>query len=161
VLPVRPVVQTLVIDFSPDTPRYVVGDQGRMRQIFINLISNAIKFTDKGDIRVTVTGTAASDRFAEYLIKVMDGGIGIPKEKQEYIFYKFAQADNLIARKYGGTGLGLAISKQLVEMMDGTIGVESEPGLGATFWFNLRLPLVAETDEKAVQGTPDQIRHSR
>ncbi len=128
----------LLLDYQADAPRNVIGDEGRLRQVMINLIGNAIKFSKEGELRVTVEGSVAADGFAEFFIRVKDNGIGIPRDKQGQIFEKFTQADHSTTRKYGGTGLGLAISKQLVELMDGAIGVESEPGHGATFWFTLR-----------------------
>lgn len=122
------------IDPKLDTKR--MGDPARLRQIILNLISNAIKFTEKGHI-VVWAHDSDSD---ELLISVSDTGVGIPKEKQEAIFASFTQADSSTTRKYGGTGLGLTISRQLVGMMGGRIWVESEEGEGSTFSFTVNLP---------------------
>jgi signal transduction histidine kinase/DNA-binding response OmpR family regulator len=122
-----------------DVPADVIGDSIRLRQVIFNLISNAIKFTDKGQILVRVRNF--EDRPDEALLEfsVTDTGMGIRSAEKESIFDAFSQIDGSITRKYGGTGLGLAISKQLVELMGGKIGVESEPWKGSTFWFVLPL----------------------
>ena len=130
--------------FAEGAPRKVVGDSGRIRQILNNLIGNAVKFTDRGEIRVTAACTSLEPGRAEFRFSVRDTGIGIPREKLEVIFEKFTQADASTTRKYGGTGLGLAICAELVHRMRGEIGVESEPGAGSTFWFTLPLPWAAE-----------------
>ena len=120
---------------SPDVPTRLIGDPGRLRQILVNLAGNALKFTYEGEIHIK--GELAQDLGDKVEINfiVRDTGIGIPKDKQKLIFDGFAQADGSITRKHGGTGLGLTISKQMVEMMDGHIGIESEEGKGSTFWF--------------------------
>ena len=117
----------------------VVGDPDRLRQVLYNLIWNAIKFTSRGGIYLTVSNEAQGDGFAMLRFAVRDTGIGIPLEKQNLIFEAFRQADGSTTRKYGGTGLGLAICSRLVEMMGGTIHVASEPGTGSTFYFTARL----------------------
>ena len=127
----------LVTMIAPDVPSVVSGDLGRVRQILTNLVSNGIKFTDHGEVEVTVRrepGAADMLRF-----EVRDTGLGIAPGDQQRLFESFAQADASTTRRYGGTGLGLAISKRLVEMMGGSIGVESGVGQGSTFWFTAHL----------------------
>jgi two-component system sensor histidine kinase/response regulator len=142
----------LICDISPSVPNSVVCDELRIRQVLINLLSNAIKFTDQGKIVLTVGGKgpdAERPGAASPLVlcfKVSDTGIGIPFEKQPHVFEAFLQADGSTTRKYGGTGLGLAICKQLVEMMGGCIGLESEPGRGSTFTFSIPVGRSYQTD---------------
>lgn len=116
---------------------YVMGDPLRTTRILTNLIGNAIKYTDRGSVEFHATSRKLDNRRIEILCEVRDTGIGIPEEKHEHIFSKFGQADTSTTRKYGGTGLGLAITKQLVELMGGKIGVQSEIGVGSTFWFTI------------------------
>ncbi len=132
----------LLVRYAPGTPRSVTGDAGRFRQILINLVGNAIKFTDQGHVMISVErkGHGASDDLIDFEIAVEDTGIGIPADKQVLIFDRFAQADGSTTREYGGTGLGLPISKELVKLMGGNLQIKSEPGQGATFWFNVSLP---------------------
>lgn len=136
----------------------LIGDPARIRQIVMNLCSNAIKFTEHGEVHVSAECVASTDmpEVIQLCLKIQDSGIGIPKEKQEIIFHKFIQADASINRKYGGTGLGLAISKTLTEMMRGTIKLESEVGKGSIFTVCLplavshpKLPLVAEISDNS------------
>ena len=129
----------LACRIAPDVPRTVIGDPGRLRQIIVNLIGNAIKFTDQGEVVVAVENEAESGPGTWLHFLVRDTGIGIPRERQQTVFQSFSQAEASTTRKYGGTGLGLTISAQLVSMMDGKIWVESEPGVGTTFHFTLRL----------------------
>jgi PAS domain S-box-containing protein len=126
-------------------PELVVGDRIRLRQILLNLVGNAIKFTEVGEVVVEVDGTFPSAAEAELQFTVKDTGIGIPKDKQSAVFGVFEQADNTTTRRYGGTGLGLAISSRLVEMMGGRLTLQSEEGFGSTFTFTVR---VGRVDEK-------------
>src|SRR5262249_14485706 len=118
-----------------EVPESLIGDPGRVRQILVNLIGNAIKFTEQGEILVSVRcESETSDKVCLH-ISVADTGIGIPPDRQKKIFEAFSQADGSTTRKFGGTGLGLTISTRLVELMGGRIWVESEPGKGSTFHF--------------------------
>jgi signal transduction histidine kinase/CheY-like chemotaxis protein len=120
---------------DPDLPETLKGDPGRLRQVLLNLLGNALKFTKRGEITLTVQRESGDDAVVSLHFRVQDTGIGIPAEKQAGIFDAFTQADGSITRRFGGTGLGLTISRQLVEMMGGRIWVESAPGQGSTFHF--------------------------
>jgi PAS domain S-box-containing protein len=124
-------------------PDRLIGDPLRLRQIVINLVGNAIKFTDAGEVVVNISAQSVNHRSAELHFAIRDTGIGIPAEKQAMIFDAFSQADNSTTRRYGGTGLGLTISTQLVELMGGKIWVESFPGMGSTFHFTARFGMEA------------------
>ena len=116
---------------APDVPARVIGDPGRVRQVLLNLVSNAVKFTAAGEVLVSVAldGTGDDSNVGLHL-EVKDTGIGVPLDAQATLFMPFAQADASTTRRYGGTGLGLAICRQLTDMMGGSVGVESEPGAG-------------------------------
>lgn len=140
---------SIIFSYAPEAPRYVMGDPVRIRQILINLVGNARKFTQSGSIRTEVEGETMSDGRARLRFKVVDTGIGIPADKLDYIFDKFSQADTSTTRKFGGTGLGLAICRKLVEMMGGKIFATSVMGQGSTFHFTLLLD--ACTDEASLK----------
>ncbi|MCI0434069.1 MAG: response regulator [Gemmatimonadetes bacterium] len=123
----------LFLDLSPDVPQWVCGDAGRLRQVLNNLIGNAIKFTEKGEVTIIVSVESATDETASIRFAVRDSGIGIPPDKLEFIFDEFTQAESATTRKYGGTGLGLAISRRLVRMLGGDIAVRSIVGRGSEF----------------------------
>jgi two-component system sensor histidine kinase/response regulator len=128
-----------VTSVAPDVPGKLVGDPLRISQILLNLLNNAVKFTEKGGISLRVECVACSDAETRLRFVVQDTGIGIDEAQKERLFESFQQADSSTTRKYGGTGLGLAISKRLAQLMKGDIGVESRPGEGSTFWLTLEL----------------------
>lgn len=130
----------LIMRYPPGEPRQVVGDEGRIRQILLNLVNNAIKFTRQGYVMIYVETVQSDEQAAVFSIAVEDTGIGISEDKLDVIFDRFTQADNSTTRFYGGTGLGLTISKQLAKLMGGDILVSSSPNVGSTFWFTVKLP---------------------
>jgi signal transduction histidine kinase len=144
-----------------DLQRALLGDEGRIRQVLMNLVSNAVKFTAHGHVIVSVDcfhGAGGPADSMAIRIAVEDTGIGIPEDAQRSIFGRFTQADASITRRFGGTGLGLAISSELVRLMDGEIGVQSKAGLGSTFWFTLRLPIAREANHPV---SPEAFPHVR
>jgi signal transduction histidine kinase/CheY-like chemotaxis protein len=128
----------LLCDIHPDVPEHLVGDGNRLRQIVVNLVGNAIKFTEHGEVVIRVEPDSAADGEVWLRFSVSDSGIGIPTDQQARIFESFAQADASTTRRFGGTGLGLTISARLVQMMGGTLSVDSAPGRGSTFHFLAR-----------------------
>jgi Amt family ammonium transporter len=145
----------LSLAIAPDIPHFVVGDQARLKQVMVNLVSNAIKFTDNGGkVAVSAQRGQADLHTIEVFFLVRDTGIGIETNKIDMIFETFAQADSSITRRYGGSGLGLAISRRLVEAMGGSFKVESVPGVGSSFAFSIRFPL-SEHAVASQQNTPD------
>jgi signal transduction histidine kinase/DNA-binding response OmpR family regulator len=131
----------LIVSADDDAPAWVNGDPHRLRQILLNLVGNAIKFTDAGEVVVRCRRERPATGNGSELLRfeVSDTGIGIPAEKKERLFQAFAQADGSTTRRFGGTGLGLVIAKELAQLMGGDIGVESQPDLGSTFWFTIRV----------------------
>ena len=133
-----------IIDIAPDVPHELIGDELRLGQILINYMSNAVKFTEQGDIRLEIRIAQQQEAGCLLYFAVHDTGIGLTEEQQTRLFQSFQQADASTTRKYGGTGLGLAISRTLAEMMHGSVGVESRYGEGSTFWFTALLQPVSD-----------------
>ncbi len=143
----------LRIEIGDDVPSYVNADPGRIRQIVLNLLGNAIKFTDKGSVTLRATALTNSVHEMRLRVAVLDTGIGIAADRHDRLFQSFSQSDASISRRYGGTGLGLSISKKLVERMGGTIGVTSAVLEGSTFWFDLPVTVAASQDvERSAKG---------
>jgi signal transduction histidine kinase/DNA-binding response OmpR family regulator len=146
----------LIAAVLPEVPDHVVGDAVRIRQVILNLVGNAIKFTETGEVELRLETVSQTEDAVTLRCCVRDTGIGIPPEKHRQIFEAFAQADSSTTRQYGGTGLGLTISSRLVELMGGTISVDSDVGRGSTFSFTMRLGLQPESDAHRVR--PDAAR---
>jgi PAS domain S-box-containing protein len=144
----------LLLDFPDDAPTEVKGDVTRLRQVIVNLVGNAIKFTERGEIEVGVRSVAAEGAACELRFAVRDTGLGIPPEAQTRLFTAFTQVDASTTRKFGGTGLGLAISRRLAELMGGRMWVESEPGRGSTFFFTIRVEALPVTTPPAAVAIP-------
>jgi CheY-like chemotaxis protein len=136
----------LVVDVAPDVPDALLGDPTRLRQMVLNLVGNAVKFTSHGEVLLRIEKQEETDADVALHFAISDTGVGIPLDKQQTIFESFTQADNSMSRKFGGTGLGLAISSRLVEAMGGRLWVESKPGLGSTFHFNARFAVPPKKD---------------
>jgi signal transduction histidine kinase len=148
----------IALEYADDAPARLLGDAIRIRQVLINLIGNAIKFTERGGIAVLVACVRKSGGEASMELAVRDTGIGIPTDKLQLVFEKFTQADGSMARRYGGTGLGLTIVKQLVEVMGGTIGVESRVGAGTKFTVALHLPVAPEGESREEQLVSGEVK---
>jgi len=147
---------------QPDVSPFLVGDVHRLRQVMINLINNSIKFTEEGEIFISIEKTGEGEGYQELLFSVKDSGIGIAKEKMDILFEAFTQADATTTRRYGGTGLGLAIAKHLINLMGGNIWVESTVGKGSTFFFNLKLTTSGIGKTKLyVRGQIPELKNSR
>ncbi|MFZ2267651.1 MAG: response regulator [Azonexus sp.] len=148
----------LLFDIAPDVPEALLGDPLRLNQVLLNLVGNAIKFTEQGEITLSVSVTARSEDKVELHFAVSDTGIGMSEEQQKQLFTAFSQADSSTTRKYGGTGLGLSICKRIVEMLGGRIGVSSTPGVGSRFHFTLGFELPGESaDDSQRLGLPEQL----
>ncbi|MGO9641340.1 MAG: response regulator [Candidatus Acidiferrales bacterium] len=147
----------LLCHVNPDVPQMVKGDPARLRQVVLNLLGNAIKFTDRGEVELQVGKEAIRDGHAALHFRVRDTGIGIPTEKQTSIFEAFSQADSSSTRRYGGTGLGLTISRRLVKMMGGEIWAESELGHGSMFHFTARFGL-SQSDSEAPSPLAEDLQ---
>lgn len=145
----------LVYFVDENTPKFISSDITRLRQIITNLVNNAIKFTEKGDVFIKVSAEKIDESYYELLFSVRDTGIGIPPDKMDRLFKSFSQVDSSTTRQYGGTGLGLAISKRLSELMGGRIWVESEPGKGSTFSFTIKAKMVDEGTAPKVTMVPE------
>ncbi|MGH2448079.1 MAG: PAS domain S-box protein [Chloroflexota bacterium] len=141
---------SLMTYVDPTIPSQVRGDSGRLRQVLLNLLGNAVKFTERGDVTVKATLEGVEAGAARLRFEVRDSGIGLSEVARQRLFQPFVQADGSTTRKYGGTGLGLAICKRLIEMMGGEIGVDSTEGEGSTFWFTVRLETTAESGQAQV-----------
>ncbi|HEX6037913.1 PAS domain S-box protein [Longimicrobium sp.] len=148
----------LALTIAPDVPDALVGDLGRLRQVLVNLVGNAIKFTPAGEVVVHVGVDERWDDGVRLRFSVRDTGIGIPPEKQADVFHAFSQADTSTTREYGGTGLGLSIASRLVAAMGGRICLESEPGRGSTFWFTAELGVDATRAEAAPPAPPATLQ---
>ena len=143
---------------APGIPKYLKGDVGRLRQIMVNLVGNAVKFTKRGEIEVRVEVESENDTGVMLHFQVRDSGIGIPKEKQRMIFDAFTQVDSSTTRNYGGTGLGLAITSRLVQLMGGKIWVESEPDRGSVFHFTSRFESIGVRQQTGDSGGQEAVR---
>jgi CheY-like chemotaxis protein/anti-sigma regulatory factor (Ser/Thr protein kinase) len=156
----RPLAAAKGLHFAADCigplPSTVAGDPMRIRQVLTNLVNNAVKFTERGEVSIRLECREVGDGAATLRYSVRDTGIGIAHDQQEHVFAAFSQADSSTTRRFGGTGLGLAICRRLVHLMGGSIGLESEPGKGSCFHFLLRLPLAsaaAPTDAATAPAT--------
>ena len=145
----------LIVDVAPGVPRIVTGDPGRLRQILVNLLGNAIKFTHRGEVVLRVTEESATGEDVVLHFAVSDTGVGIPLDRQKSVFEAFTQADGSVTRRYGGTGLGLTIASQLVQLMGGRIWVESDAGKGSTFHFTASFSEVKA--RASVSAVPDAV----
>jgi PAS domain S-box-containing protein len=148
----------LALQIAPELPASLVGDPGRLRQVLVNLVGNAIKFTEQGEVALNVEAESRADNAVSLRFRVADTGIGIPESQRRKIFEAFAQADSSTTRRYGGAGLGLSISSRLVEMMGGRIWVESQVGQGSVFSFTARFSLPARLPPKPVPEAVASLR---
>lgn len=152
----------LLYMLQPEAPPFLIGDMKRIRQVLGNLINNAIKFTDEGEIFISVEKKSQTNEYCELLFSVKDSGIGIQKEKLSLIFEAFTQGESFVSRRYGGTGLGLAIARHLVGLMGGKIWAESTPGKGSTFFFSAKLKIAdTPTTKLYIRGQIPELKGSK
>ena len=147
------------LHIAPNVPYNLLGDEQHLRQILINLISNAIKFTETGGVKVNVSNLAEDQSSATLRFEVIDTGIGIPEDEQKQIFDNFSQANNIVRQEHGGTGLGTSIAKSLVELMGGRMGLSSQLHRGSTFWFEVTFN--RQIEESETESQPDLIQNPR
>ncbi|HWA61497.1 MAG TPA: ATP-binding protein [Caulobacteraceae bacterium] len=147
---------TLEVGGAPAAPA-LMGDAPRLRQVLLNFLSNALKFTSRGGVKVSVTQSPEGDGRCRLRAEVTDTGIGVPKDQLDHVFERFTQADVSVSRRFGGTGLGLAICKRLIDMMDGSIGVVSVEGEGSTFWFEVSLPAADAVAQPRPEAEPASL----
>jgi len=150
----------LITEIAPDVPPLLMGDEGRLRQVLINLTNNAIKFTRNGEVRIKIEPLEVYETRAVIKFNVFDSGIGIPEEKLGRLFKSFSQVDASITRRFGGTGLGLAISKRIIDLMGGEIGVESTEGKGSHFWFTVPFE-IPDSDASVAKMNMDFLADKR
>ena len=148
----------VIVHVAPKVPDHLIGDWTRLRQVLLNLLNNAVKFTEKGEVTIAVRVLSEGKDTVRLRLSVTDTGIGIDQEKQKMIFSAFVQADSSATRKYGGTGLGLAISTALVKLMGSEMSLESSPGYGSSFWFDIDLPFVADDMQPRPMGSMKALK---
>ena len=148
----------VIVHVAPRVPDHLIGDWTRLRQVLLNLLNNAVKFTEKGEVTIAVRVLSQGKETVRLRLSVTDTGIGIDQEKQKMVFAAFVQADTSTTRKYGGTGLGLAISTQLVKLMGSEMCLESSPGYGSSFWFDIDLPFVVEDVHPRPMGSMQALK---
>ncbi len=148
----------IIYDVQPEIPETLLGDPSRIRQMIVNLVGNSIKFTEHGEIFVSVERASETAETIDLHFAIRDSGVGIPEDKQQKIFEAFSQADGSMTRKYGGTGLGLTICTKLADLMHGRIWVQSEVGKGSTFHFTARLGIQGTPTHRPIPLLPEQLR---